>query len=56
MCLGGERVSVARPCVVFYRTEVGDEALLTQAIAAFARTLPAGVKMTLGQDASSEPQ
>jgi hypothetical protein len=38
--------------VAFYRTEVGDKAALTAEMAAFARTLPAGVKITLGEDST----
>jgi hypothetical protein len=49
MCIAGPRISVGRRCVVFYSTNVGDKALLQRQIAAFARTLPAGVSMTLGQ-------
>jgi hypothetical protein len=52
MCISGPRVSVGRPCMVFYSTAVGDKALLTNEIAAFARTLPAGVKITLGRDST----
>jgi hypothetical protein len=56
MCISGPNISVARPCMVFYSTGVGDKALLTAQIAAFARTLPPGVRMTLGRDASDEQQ
>ncbi len=52
MCITGPRTSVAFPCVAFYRTEVGDKAALTAEMAAFARTLPAGVKITLGEDST----
>ena len=52
MCIGGRRISAGRPCVVFYSTGVGDKALLTAEIAAFARTLPQGVRMTLGKDST----
>jgi len=51
MCFGG-RAIISRRCVVFYSTEAGDKALLTAEIAAFARTLPAEVKMTLGRDST----
>jgi hypothetical protein len=50
MCITGPRISIARPCMVFYSTAVGDKALLTAEIAAFARTLPANVKITMGTD------
>jgi hypothetical protein len=56
MCITGPRISVARPCMVFYSTEVGDQAQLTAEIAAFARTLPASVKITLGRDSTDEPR
>jgi hypothetical protein len=39
--------------MVFYSTAVGDKALLTAEIAAFARTLPASVKITLGRDSTA---
>jgi hypothetical protein len=50
MCFHGETTSVAEPCVVFYRTAVGDKAELEREIAAFAQTLPQGVAMRLGTD------
>jgi hypothetical protein len=56
MCITGERVSVARPCMVFYSTGVGDEAALAAEVAAFARTLPASVKMTLGKDSTEDDE
>jgi hypothetical protein len=56
MCIAGERVSVAERCVVFYNTGVGDQAVLTAEIAAFARTLPGSVKMTLGMDSTDEDE
>jgi hypothetical protein len=56
MCVAGERVSVGRKCVVFYSTGVGDRAALTAEMAAFARTLPAEVKMTLGRDSTDEDE
>jgi hypothetical protein len=49
MCIAGPRISVGRRCVAFYRTEVGDKSFLEKQIAAFAKTLPAGVTMTLGR-------
>jgi hypothetical protein len=52
MCLAGERISVGRSCVVFYSTGVGDAAALTAEVAAFARTLPEGVRMRLGRDST----
>jgi hypothetical protein len=52
MCITGERTSVSRECVVFYSTGVGDRAELTAEMAAFARTLPAEVRMTLGRDST----
>jgi hypothetical protein len=64
MCISGPRVSVARPCMVFFDTGVGGSvgekerlaAQLTAEIAAFARTLPAGVKMTLGRDSTDKDE
>jgi hypothetical protein len=56
MCITGERVSVARPCMVFYSTGVGDHAALAAEVAAFARTLPASVKMTLGKDSTEDDE
>jgi hypothetical protein len=56
MCVAGERVSVSRECVVFYSTEVGDTAALTAEVAAFARTLPKEVRMTLGRDSTEEDE
>ena len=53
MCITSPRVSIGRPCMVFYSTAVGDKALLTAEIAAFARTLPASVKITLGRDSTA---
>ncbi len=52
MCVSERPKSVARRCVVFYSTAVGDKALLSGEIAAFVRTLPATVKMTLGRDST----
>ena len=54
MCITSPRTSVAEPCVVFYSTEVGDKAAMTTEMAAFARTLPASVKITLGQDSTDQ--
>jgi hypothetical protein len=56
MCITGARTSVARPCMVFYSTGVGNKAELTAEMAAFARTLPASVKITLGSDTSGQQQ
>lgn len=56
MCVSGERTSVARRCMVFYSTGVGDRVALTAEMAAFARTLPAGVKITLGKDSTEEDE
>jgi hypothetical protein len=52
MCITGPRISIARPCMVFYSTGVGNKAELAAEMAAFAHTLPASVKMTLGSDIS----
>jgi len=52
MCITGPRTSIARGCVVFYSTEMGNKAELTAEMAAFARTLPSNVKMTLGRDST----
>jgi hypothetical protein len=35
---------------------VGDEAALAAEVAAFARTLPASVKMTLGKDSTEDDE
>jgi hypothetical protein len=56
MCITGPRTSVALPCMVFYRTAVGDKAALTADMAAFARTLPASVTIALERDSSDEAQ
>jgi hypothetical protein len=56
MCITGPRVSVGRACMVFYSTAVGDKTLLTQEIAAFARTLPHSVKITLGDDTTGKDE
>ena len=56
MCITGPRVSIGRPCVVFYSTGVGDKARLTEQVAAFARTLPASVKITLGRDSTDKDE
>jgi hypothetical protein len=56
MCVAGERVSVGRSCVVFYSTGVGDAALLRAEVAVFARTLPEGVRMTVGRDSTEEDE
>jgi hypothetical protein len=54
MCITGMQTSVSRRCVVFFSTGVGNKALLTEEIAAFTRTLPASVHMTLGRNSSDE--
>lgn len=56
MCIRSPFTSISRPCVVFYSTPVGDAGLLTAEMAAFARTLPAGVKMTLGKDSTDDDE
>jgi len=56
MCVAGERVSVGQKCVVFYGTGVGDTAKLAAEMSAFARTLPAEVKMTVGRDSTDEDE
>lgn len=56
MCITGARTSIARPCMVFYSTGVGNRAELTAEMAAFARTVPASVKITLGRDTSDQQQ
>jgi hypothetical protein len=56
MCVAGERVSVGRKCVVFYSTGVGDAAALSAEVRAFARTLPEGVRMTVGRDSTDEDE
>jgi hypothetical protein len=50
MCITSERVSVARDCVVFYNTAVGNHAAILAQLTQFARTLPPTVHMTLGAD------
>jgi hypothetical protein len=52
MCATSPRPAAGLPCVVFYSTAVGDTARLTAEMAAFARTLPASVKITLGRDST----
>jgi hypothetical protein len=52
MCITARLVSVARRCVVFYSTPTGDHAALQAQLAAFARTLPPTVKITLGKDST----
>jgi hypothetical protein len=56
MCMTAQRVSAAYPCVVFYRTGVGDGELLQRELAAFTRTLPPSVHMTLGKDLSLDEE
>jgi len=56
MCLAGEQVSVGRRCVVFYSTGVGNAVALAAEVTAFARTLPAEVKMTVGRDSTDEDE
>jgi hypothetical protein len=56
MCITGELVSAARQCVVFYSTGVGDQAALAAEVAAFARTLPGSVNMTLGRDSTEDDE
>ena len=50
MCITGRRASIARKCVVFYSTGLGDQPALQAQLASFALTLPPSVKMTLGKD------
>jgi hypothetical protein len=50
MCITSPRIVVAHHCVVFYSTAVGDKARLTAEMAAFAQTVPARVRITLGRD------
>jgi len=50
MCIASRRVSIARKCVVFYSTALGDQPALQAELAAFTLTLPPTVKMTLGKD------
>jgi hypothetical protein len=54
MCAASRKVSISRRCVVFYSTPLGDHDALQSELAAFARTLPGTVKMTLGKDSTSE--
>ena len=56
MCVTSPRTSISRPCMVFYSTAVGDNAALTAEMAAFARTLPASVKITLGKDSTDQDE
>jgi hypothetical protein len=56
MCIRSPFTSISRPCVVFYSTAAGDAGLLTAEMAAFARTLPASVKMTLGKDSTDDDE
>jgi hypothetical protein len=53
MCISEKNpTSIALRCMVFYSTEVGDQNELTNELKAFAQTLPAGMKMTLGRDST----
>ena len=54
MCITSPLTSVAMRCVSFYRTEVGDKAELEREMAAFTKTLPQGVTMTLGEDSADQ--
>jgi len=54
MCVTSRRPAAGMPCVVFYSTGVGNTAELTAEMAAFARTLPASVKIALGSDSSDQ--
>jgi hypothetical protein len=42
--------------VVFYSTGVGNAVALAAEVTAFARTLPAEVKMTVGRDSTDEDE
>ena len=53
MCMAGHEILGSR-CVAFYSTPQGDHAALLAEVAAFARTLPAGMKVTLGKDTTDE--
>jgi hypothetical protein len=55
MCMMSPKVLSAR-CVVFYSTAVGDTAALTAELAAFTRTLPPTVQMTLGRDSTADDE
>jgi hypothetical protein len=52
MCMMSPKVLSGR-CVVFYSTGVGDTTALTSELAAFTRTLPPSVQMTLGKDSTA---
>lgn len=54
LCIRGKPTTVARSCVVFFSTGVGDKALLRMELADFAHTVPASDKIILGRDASDE--
>jgi len=56
MCISSPRTSVARPCVAFYRTGVGNRTLLRTEVAAFAKTLPASVNISLDADSTYDHQ
>jgi hypothetical protein len=53
MCIAGHEILGSR-CVAFYSTSQGDHAALLAEVAAFARTLPPGVKITLGKDTTDD--
>jgi hypothetical protein len=55
MCMMSPKVLSGR-CVVFYSTGVGDTTTLTSELAAFTRTLPPSVQMTLGKDSTAEDE
>jgi hypothetical protein len=54
MCTASRKVSISRRCVAFYNTPLGDHVALQSELAAFTRTLPTTVQMTLGKDTTDE--
>ncbi len=55
MCMMSPKVLSAR-CVVFYSTGIADANALAAELAAFTRTLPSSVQMTLGRDSTADDE
>jgi hypothetical protein len=54
MCITSRLTSIWHPCVNIYRTAVGDPVTMRAELAAFTRTLPTSVKMTLIDDSDDD--
>jgi len=54
MCITSRLTSIWHPCVNIYRTAVGDPVTMRAELAAFTRTLPASVNMTLIDDSDDD--